>query len=459
MLRKLTLKNFKAWQSVDLEFGDVTYLFGTNSLGKSSLLQFILLLKQTKDATDPSTVFDLGGQNQLVNLGSFRDMVYSHQIDRKISWDISWKTKDRTRISDPEGASSTILFEGDELNLASCVSYTDPFMRAEYIAYTFGGQEFSLRERAGSGRGFSLLPDTRTHSAFQFKRTLGRAWNVPGPVKTHLFPSQAQTYYKNADFLSVFETEYESLIDRVYYLGPLRDYPRREYTWSGSSPEDVGRRGERTIDAILAARYRGERQNVVYKGLRKPFEELIAYWLQELGLISSFRIEEIAPDSNLYKAVVRRDRAGPEALLTDVGFGVSQVLPALVLLHYVPEGSIVVMEQPEIHLHPSVQSGLADVVLRVAKHRRLQIIVESHSEHFLRRVQRRVAEDEKGTYGNGFVRAYFCTVGKSGSLLNDLNMNVFGEIENWPEGFFGDDFGEIARTKQASLKKRLAASG
>lgn len=89
---------------------------------------------------------------------------------------------------------------------------------------------------------------------------------------------------------------------------------------------------------------------------------------------------------------MKRDQNSPSALLTDVGFGVSQVLPALILLYYVPEGSIVLMEQPEIHLHPAVQSGLANVILKVAETRNLQVIVESQSEHMLRPLQRRVAE-------------------------------------------------------------------
>ena len=94
---------------------------------------------------------------------------------------------------------------------------------------------------------------------------------------------------------------------------------------------------------------------------------MIAYWLKELKLIHEFKIEEIGAGANLYRAIVKRDAKSPPALLTDVGFGVSQVLPALVLLYYVPEGSTVIMEQPEIHLHPSVQSGLADVILTVQK--------------------------------------------------------------------------------------------
>ena len=69
-----------------------------------------------------------------------------------------------------------------------------------------------------------------------------------------------------------------------------------------------------------------------------------------------------------------------------MGIGVSQVLPVLVLCYYVPEGSTIILEQPELHLHPSVQAGLADVFIDVIKHRNVQILLESHSEHLLRRL-------------------------------------------------------------------------
>jgi predicted ATPase len=274
---------------------------------------------------------------------------------------------------------------------------------------------------------------------------------LPGPVKNYLFPDQAKTYYKNADFLSAFEYEYESLLDRLFYLGPLREYPKREYRWAGAKPEDVGLRGERTVDAILAATARDEKRNLGYRTRHRPFQGIIAYWLRELGLIHSFSIKEIAEGSNLYQAWVRQDPKSPEALLTDAGFGVSQVLPALVLLYYVPAGSTIIMEQPEIHLHPSVQSGLADVMLTAAKSRNLQVIVESHSEHLLRRFQRRVAEQD---YSDGFVKLYFCRSRGSVASIEDLELNLFGEIENWPDRFFGDELGEIAAIQKAGLMKK-----
>jgi predicted ATPase len=155
----------------------------------------------------------------------------------------------------------------------------------------------------------------------------------------------------------------------------------------------VGSRGERAVDAILAATMKNEKRNLGPKKRNKSFQEIIAYWLKDLGLIYSFKIEEIAENSNLYRTLVKKEAGASEVALTDVGFGVSQILPVLVLLYSVPEKSIVLLEQPEIHLHPAVQSQLADLMISVAKTRQIQIIVESHSEHLLRRFQRRVAED------------------------------------------------------------------
>ena len=244
-------------------------------------------------------------------------------------------------------------------------------------------------------------------------------------------------------------------MDSIYYLGPLREYPRREYHWGGSSPEDVGQRGERTVDAILAATRDRETRNLGYRMRRKSFQEMIAHWLDELGSIHDFGLDEIAEGTNLYRAMVRTTSSGVPTALTDVGFGVSQVLPALVLLYYVPEGSTVLMEQPEIHLHPSVQSGLADVMLNVAEARNVQVIVESHSEHLMRRLQRRVAE-EAASYDD--VKLYFISTTDGVAQASDLILNEWGEIENWPDEFFGDEVGEIVAITQNALRRRLVRS-
>ncbi|MEB3267176.1 MAG: DUF3696 domain-containing protein, partial [Leptolyngbya sp.] len=142
-------------------------------------------------------------------------------------------------------------------------------------------------------------------------------------------------------------------------------------------------------------------------------------------------------------------------LITDVGFGVSQVLPVLVLCYYAQPGSTVIFEQPEIHLHPSVQAGLADVFIEVAQQRNLQIIVESHSEHLLRRLQRRIAEGE--TISHEQTALYFCDMDDTGtSHLTPLALDEFGNINNWPPHFFGDEMGDLVAMSEAALQRRLA---
>ena len=457
MLSRLKIGNFKAWRKADLTFGKVTGLFGTNSAGKSSLLQFLLLLKQTRNATDRGLVLDFGGPEDLVSLGTFTDVVHRHDEDERIRWRLDWMLPEILKIQDPMNPRGRPLFRGDSLRTQCEVGLRQARLWPYRLAYRFDGVRFKLQPQSDSIEHFELV--AINGQEFQFRRIQGRPWPLPHPVKTHLFPNQARSLYQNSDFLGDFELAYENLMDSLYYLGPLREYPLREYHWAGASPSDVGQRGERAVDAILAATRDQEMRRLQprARGVRKmPFQKVIAHWLNDLGLIRDFRLEEIAKGTNLYRAMVKTSPWSVSTALTDVGFGVSQVLPALVLLYYVPEGSTVLMEQPEIHLHPAVQSGLADVMLNVAEVRNVQIIVESHSEHLMRRLQRRVAEQKASSED---VKLYFVSSQRGQAHVSDLVLNEWGEIENWPENFFGDEMGEIAAITEASLRRKMEQSG
>ena len=450
MLNRVKLENFKAWREADVRLGRITGFFGPNSAGKSSLLQFLLLLRQTKNATDRGLVLDFGGPTDLVNLGTFEDVVHGHDLHRRIRWALEWKPTAGHRQ-----AASADRFGPDGRLRMRCevgvrrIRLPQPIPWTSELGYGCGDVDYVLRPKEGSETKFELVSEG---GDFAFQRNVGRAWPLPRPIKTHLFPSEIRSYFQNADFLGDFELEYENLMDSIYYLGPLREYPRREYLWRGSSPEDVGTRGEYTLDAILAATRDGETRSLGYRRRRKSFQEMIAYWLRELGLIHEFRLEEIAEGTSLWRVQVRTSASAAQTGLADVGFGVSQVLPALVLLYYVPEGATVLMEQPELHLHPAVQSGLADVMLNVAKVRNVQIVIESHSEHLLRRFQRRVAE---GSAEPDDVKLYFVSARNGVAHNSDLALNRFGEVENWPEGFFGDELGEVAAIARAGLTRRI----
>lgn len=431
--------------AADISFGSVTGLFGTNSSGKSSLLQFILLLKQTKDATDRGLTLELSGR--FINLGSYHDFIHNHEENNKLSWSLDWNGPKSVTLVNPSLRRNDIFERGRNLQIKSIVDSNKGAARSTFLEYKIGKHRFRMQPKAHEPTSFDL----KSSGDFVFKRAAGRVWQLPGPVKAYGFPDQAQTYFQNSGFLAQLVASFEEQMDRIFYLGPIRSRGKREYVWNRSRPSDVGIDGERTIEAILSATERREFRNLAPKTRRRPFQEMIAYWLQRMGLVHSFAVKEIAEGSGLYQAKVRITKDSPEVLLTEVGTGVAQVLPVLTLLYYVEENSTVILEQPEIHLHPLAQAALADVILSVAEHRNVQIIVESHSEHLLLRLQRRVAEGETSP---DEVKLYFCDPGVGQSELIPLKLDLFGTIENWPKNFFGDAFGETAKAQLARLKRR-----
>ncbi len=452
MLKELSLENFKPWPAIQsMRLSQITGFFGTNSSGKSSILQSLLLLKQTLESADRSLPLHFGSEQNYVELGSFRDVIHKHATTELLKFAFKWEMDNKLEIPNPNDPTKPPLFQGTDMAFSTEVFLTDKGkLMVQQFSYEFGGQKFSMTKNP-SGNQYQLAPTDQGEN-FRFTRTQGRVWDLPQPVKFHGFPDQAVTYYQNSGFLPDLQQQLEILFSRIYYLGPLREHPKRRYIWSGGEPEDMGRRGERAVDAILAARSRGKYISPGKRKHRKTLEERVAFWLQELGLIHSFSVAEIGKGSGLYEVKVKRGPRSADVLITDVGFGVSQILPVLVLCYYVDEGSTILLEQPEIHLHPSVQMGLADVFIDVMKNRNIQVIIESHSEHLLTRLQRRLAEK---TLKKKDVALYFCATGSSGSELNSLELDLFGNIENWPKDFFGDRFGEIAAKQEAVLKHKI----
>ena len=471
MITRLRLTNFKAWKELEVRFATVTGVFGANSAGKSSLIQFLLLLKQTRDATDRRIVLDFGVPESPANLGTFPDVVHGRDTAADISWELGWVLPEPLKIPAQSADRQPVDFAGREMETGCTVGLSDtgksPTLFTRNLSYRIGDHSFVYESASGTDKRPAYELKVHPDHDFRLQRIQGRPpVRTSSPVKAHVFPTQVKRSYQNADFLSDLELAYEDLMDRIYYLGPLRVFPQRQYYWNGASPADVGPRGERAMDAVLAATAREATRQLKYHAHKLPFQDVIAHWLKELGLIDRFSMSEIGAGSNLYQARMAANASAVATTLSDVGIGVSQVLPVLVLLYYIPEGSIVLLEQPEIHLHPAVQSRLADFFLCVAKQRKLQIVVESHSQHMLQRLQRRVAEGEVAVPGKGStfpfeissddVRLYFSSVSRGAGRLEDLRLNEWGEIENWPDGFFGDEMEEIAAISSATMRRKLA---
>ncbi len=368
---------------------------------------------------------NFGGERDYIELGSYRDVVWSHKEEKELVFCLHWTLPDKLDIVEPTDPTKK-LFSGKEMSFEVAIdSSKKGNARVKLFKYIFSDQCFSMI-RNETGNQYKLRPIKPGHS-FRFIRTVGRKWDLPQPIKFHGFPTQVMTYFQNTDFLGDLQRQLEEQFFRTFYLGPLREPPRRLYVWSGSEPTDVGRQGERTVDALLAKVSSG---TYIRRGKgKKPMglQEMVASWLKKLKLIHDFSVNPLSKNSNFYEVRVQKSPEAAKVLLTDVGFGVSQILPILVLCYYVEKGSTILLEQPEIHLHPSVQMGLADVFIDVIKNRKVQIILESHSEHLLNRLQRRIADQ---TLQNDDVALYFCETKENTAKLRTLKTDLFGNIEN-----------------------------
>lgn len=451
MFTSLRMQNFKAWKDTgEIRLAPLTLLFGTNSAGKSSVGHLLLALKQTVLSTDQKRALHLGDKNSLIDLGTFKDALFKHDLKQQMAFEIAWQLPRRLEVSDPVSGAK---YASNNMKLAVAIDAPKgqpQVAKMRYELFQDGEPVLDIGlSRAPAGK-YKLESDN-----YKFVRNPGRKWPLPDPLKYYGFPDESRAYYKNSSFLSDLSLNLEEQFKRLYFLGPLRGHPQRSYDWSGEIPADVGAQGEMAVAAILAAAER-----TISRGPRKPrekFELLIARWLVELGLIHKFRLKPIAAGRKEYEVLLQTHADASEVTISDVGFGISQVLPALVEAFYVPPNSTILMEQPEIHLHPQVQANLADVFISAVqareegKDRNIQLIVESHSEHFLNRLQRRIAE---GVIQPDDVAVYFCNTGANGAVLTPLELNMFGDIENWPEDFFGDEMEEIRARTVAAMEKR-----
>ncbi len=457
MLEQLRIQNFKGWKDTgDITMAPITLFFGANSSGKSSIGQLLMMLKQTIESPDRKAVFYPGGKNSAVQLGSYQEMVYHRNPENNITFNYRWNLSALLNIKDPVNQTS---FSGNELAFESEVTFAEQLLQVKQFRYRLyndsNEQELSVNFERNKTKNEYLISSEQ----YNLIKKKMRSWPLKDTVRFYGFPDEAVAYYQNAEFVQDLALEQEKLFKSMHYLGPLRTKTDRLYTWGGITPESVGFSGENTVAAILAAKER--KISLGTKKTYKPLEEIIAAKLNKMGLIEDFKVKKISDQRQEYEVKVKTKGSSDWVDLPDVGFGISQLLPVLVQCFYAPTNSIIIIEQPEIHLHPSAQSALADVMIDVINSkengidRNIQLVIETHSEHFLQRLQRRIAED---LVSEDKIAAYFADSTKNPATLESLQIDESGNIKNWPENFFGDQMGDITKQAKAAIEKRRKQS-
>ncbi len=430
MLTKLRIKNFKAWGdelwAEGVPLAPITLLLGPNSAGKTSLLQSLLLLKQTFESPDRSLDLNLGGQpSDLVDVGDAEAVLYDQAKESVL------------------GLGLGVAHEQGKISYEASFTHSRRALALSNLTLAQGEQAFqATRQSAGGYRlaapGYAQEEAKRSYRperAISFSAEAIAALGIAGAAAQDLSLSVRQA------------------VTSLAYLGPLRGFPERTYLYSGVAPGDLGRNGERAAHALLASQNSRRRQRPGEEGGAEWLVQRVSAWLKALGIADELILERQGR-SRHYEILVRYGQR--RSNLVDVGFGISQVLPMLVLAHFVPQGTTLVAEQPELHLHPRAQGGLAELMVEVAERRGVQFIIETHSEHLFRRLQFLVADER--------IRAqdcalYFVERDEPSAKLTPLSVNQYGQIDNWPDHFFGDALGETERQVRRILERRRGERG
>lgn len=254
----------------------------------------------------------------------------------------------------------------------------------------------------------------------------------------------------------------DSIVANISHIGPLRESPQRLYFGSGGSPQEGLPSGSSTAEDIFRDK-QTDQQSLLNR---------TNGWLEKTGFDVQLEVAEVELGDLYQLQVVEEDL---EVNLADAGFGLSQTLPIIVqsiqstiekeksedpnrsrpnfqfqpYKTASPNYYLTLIEQPEIHLNPRIEADLADLFIEIAKSN-IHLLIETHSEHILNRIQRRVVEGE--IEEPDLLKIYFIEKEDMTSQINEINLSAEGVFDNWPDGFFQDDFDEAVKIMRAGLK-------
>jgi predicted ATPase len=455
MFTHMRVKNFKGWHGEhSIELAPVSLFLGTNSAGKTSLLQMLLLLKQTAESPDRRQHLNLGGQpGDVLNLGGFKDIISGHDHKRELGFGLQFMGLRTTKKGLNEfGYDVSFRQSSEGIPVVKSLIYTSEERtftaeRGQAGAYLLSTANSSATIEKPTA--LSSKQESQSGSSGASPNPIER----PAPLSSRQYEPERSIAFSAAAVaaLGLDGARVQDLALRmvdalkgIVYLGPLRERPKRTYLWNQQSPGDLGPNGEFAIQALLAS------ANDRNKQARGWLVEEVSRWLKTMKVADGLRLVQQGSSVH-YEVIVRQGTI--DANLVDVGFGVSQVLPVVALAYFVPEGSTVIIEQPEIHLHPLAQTALADLFVEVSRQRRVQFLVETHSEHLFRRLQFLIADEQISL---DECRLYFV---EKGASLQRLEADEYGRIKNWPEKFFGDAIGEVEQQTRRMIERMKRQKG
>lgn len=439
MLKSIGLENYKCFkEKTDIEIAPLTILCGVNSSGKSSILKSLLMLKQSyeNESTSHSMLFS----GDYVDNGSFDDIVF-HLDKSNIEKDSNFKISNTYLIRDTSDQNGKNLIKRQDImsfkELKRVFYQTKNIKNVKYFEITveievqrpyYNEKEFEFYTESNVIKNYNItlslldkqkkiIDDIERYiyisKNLSIKETEKNGWVIKWngiPPLTNSAPQEhvctcyfsglqiKNIYVDNMkrdlintlpNLLSIFKiASFQS--DGFNFIAPLREQPMRRYSIN-NNVNSVGVSGEKT--PILLARESENKKTdcvppivsdnkILWETKRLKFKELVASWMNYLNLGNI----TLGGSGGLVEININNHN------IVDVGFGVSQALPIIVQGLYMLKDESLFLEQPEIHLHPEMQLQMADFLIALAKNEK-NIIVETHSDHFVNRIIHRVMQD------------------------------------------------------------------
>ncbi len=353
MVSDLRLYQFKKFKDEHIELFPLTLLTGINGMGKSSVIQSLLILRQSFDQGELHRNKALLIEGGLVNLISPYEMLHSDAVNPEVAIGIS--------DEDHGDAEWRVNTDADINNLPLINKIKDNIYKSSLFSDSF---QYLNAERFGPRPIYDRLTVSRPHSPIGFQ----------------------------GEFVAnrIFESSQNLELVMLKYL--VQDSP----------------------------------SNKVY--------DLLSYWVSEIIYPGSKVSAHNKNTSSIELKYTFKDQAAKTFNPMNIGFGFSYALPVILAVLTAKPNSILIVENPEAHLHPRGQSRMGQL-LALAAESGLQIIVETHSDHLLNGI-RVAVKQEKLAASN--TQIHFFTNDFKGTMKQSFQIQEGGELERWPQGFFDE---------------------
>lgn len=433
----LYLENFKGFIQKEeekqcentIKIRPITLIYGPNSFGKSSILQSLLLLNQTVNEGGDYKTVCLLPKGSTVNLGTFSDLINKNDTSKELRIDISLPFNhyfDNENISVKQDTSLlTKLYFSYYFKLTkghTILSKIDiwakiiDYCNTDTIVETPKKLIYTLELKSNQNNVYTIIRHYRNDIASD-EVFLGDSGQKQELKKISFF--RLEEFLVEEPFKQI-----EEILQNLVYVSSFRIQPERVFIPEQNRRDYVGKNGEYTAEILYD----------------KELKKHINYWLKE---IAGYELSEDNGNDKVKSINLNDEKTHIQKInLLDLGSGIAQVLP-IITQAFKSENNTILVEEPEIHLHPKAQATLGEMFAVAAKERNNTFVIETHSENLLLRLERLI---RLGKLSKDDVSVIYVDKDINGSKCIPLKLDDDGDIVNInevPDGFFEEGFNEL----------------